>query len=66
MDDGERFRAHARRCRAIAVAARNSGERRRLAQMAAMWDRFAEECDRRAGKRDVEPPPAASSHQTNR
>jgi hypothetical protein len=61
MNDGERFRTHAKRCRALAVGARNSGERRRLAKMAAMWDRFAEECDRRTGNRDADPPPAASS-----
>jgi hypothetical protein len=66
MDDGERFRAHAQRCRALAVAARNSGERRRLSKMAAMWDRFAEECDRRTGNRNVEPPAAGSSHQADR
>jgi hypothetical protein len=65
MNDGERFRAHAQRCRALAVTARNSGERRRLAKMAAMWDRFAEECDRRTGNRDVEPPDG-SSHQAGR
>ena len=55
MEDAERFRAHAARCRALAAAAKQRSERSRLLKMAATWQRFAEASEQPMRGQDAEP-----------
>ena len=48
MDEAERFRAHAKRCRADAMSVTDENERGRLLKMAAAWDTFANQSERKA------------------
>src|SRR5262245_53135356 len=54
MEDAERFRAHAERCRAHAMCTADSEERDRLLKMAAAWIRFAREAEHRSGGKPKE------------